>query len=142
MGIKERQIAELGLFRGCGPSDVAWLARTADTLDLGAGSTLAQRGARVREFIIVVDGVAAATNGAGEVLLGPGAYTGEMGLLDGRPHAMTITAITDMRVLVFEARAFCGLLERLPAVGRKLMQELVTRLRETDRSEHGLAAVS
>src|SRR5688500_558127 len=142
MGIKEQQIANLALFRGCRPGDVAWLARTADTLDVGAGSTLAREGAAVREFIIVVDGTAAGTNGAGDVLIGPGAYNGEMGLLDGSPHSMTITALTDMRLLVFEARAFRGLLERLPAVGRKLMTELVGRLREADQEPRDLRAVS
>jgi CRP-like cAMP-binding protein len=142
MGIKEQQIGELGLFRGCRPSEVAWIARVADTLDIGAGSTLAREGRTVREFIVVVDGVAGGTNDDGEILLGPGAYFGEMGLVDRRPHAMTVESLTDMRLLVFEARVFSGLLEKLPGVGRKLMQELVTRLREADTSEIALQEVS
>ena len=142
MGIKEQQIAELALFRGCRPSEVSWIARVADTLDIGAGSTLAREGSTVREFIVVVDGVAGGTNGDGQVLLGPGAYFGEMGLVDRRPHAMAIESLTDMRLLVFEARVFSGLLEKLPGVGRKLMQELVTRLREADTSEIALQEVS
>ena len=142
MGIKEQQIAELALFRGCSPSEVSWIARVADTLDVGAGSSLALEGSRVREFIVVVDGMAAGANGDGDVLLAPGAYFGELGLVDGRPHAMTIEAVTDMRLLVFEARVFSGLLEKLPTVGRKLMEELVTRLRDADQTVRSLRAVS
>jgi CRP/FNR family cyclic AMP-dependent transcriptional regulator len=143
VGIKEQQIADLALFRGCRPSDIAWIARTADTLDVGAGSTLAREGSRAREFVVVVNGVASGSNGAGpDVLLGPGAYFGEMGLLDGRPHTMTVTTLGDTRVLVFEARVFRGLLDRLPGVGRKLMEELVARVREADQDERNLSAVS
>ena len=142
MGTKEKQIANLALFRGCRPSEITWIARHADALDVGAGSTLAREGSRVREFMVVVDGVAAGSNGSGDVLLGPGSYFGEMGLVDGRPHTMTITSLTDVRVLVFEARTFSGLLDKLPGVGRKLMAELVGRLREVDQDARNLRAVS
>ncbi len=142
MGIKQQQIANLGLFRGCSKGEIEWLARTADTLDVPSGCTLAREGSRVREFMVVVDGVAAGANGDGSVVIGPGAYFGEMGLVDGRPHAMTITSMTQMRVLVFEARVFRGLLVKLPAVGRKLLEELVTRVRDADQELRSLRAVS
>jgi CRP/FNR family transcriptional regulator, cyclic AMP receptor protein len=135
VGRKEQQIGELGLFRGCNRRDVDWLASVADTIDLPAGATIALRGARTREFVVIVDGVAAGENEAGHVLLGPGSYFGEMGLIDGRKHSMTITATTPVRAFVFETRVFLSMVERLPGVGRKLMAELVTRLRRAEDAD-------
>ncbi|MEX2394736.1 MAG: cyclic nucleotide-binding domain-containing protein [Actinomycetota bacterium] len=132
MGRKEQQISDLALFGGCKAKDVQWVAKTADTIDLPAGCTIAVKGDKVREFVVIVDGVAAGTNDAGDVLLTRGSYFGEMGLMDGRPHTMTITTLTPVRAFVFDARTFPALIERLPSVGRKLMTELVTRLRASE----------
>ena len=146
MSIKEQQIEELALFGGCRKGDVEWVSRVADTIDLPAGATIATKGSRVREFVVIVDGVAAGSNDAGDVLLSRGSYFGEMGLMDGRPHTMTITTLTPIRAFVFDARTFPSLLDRLPNVGRKLMKELVTRLRVADElqneSARNLKAVS
>jgi len=64
--------------------------------------------------------------------LGPEQYFGELALLDRRPRSATVVSDTDMRLLVLEQRAFNGILEDVPALARKLLAAMATRLREAD----------
>jgi voltage-gated potassium channel len=142
MDEKRDQIKELALFRGCRWDQIDWICRTADALAVPAGVVLADAGSSVREFVVIVEGVAESMNEDGRVLLGPGAYYGELGLLDREPHGATITSRTSVHLLVFEARSFGALLDRIPNVARKLMRRLVADLRYADKSARSLRAVS
>lgn len=137
---KQGEIREMALFRGCSSADTQWIARVADTVDVPAGRTIARRGDTSREFIVIVRGTAA--NGDGTAVLGPGAYLGHMGLIDGRTHSRTVETLTSTRLLVFGAGAFRGMLDRIPVVGRKLLAEMVTQLRRADQPSRSLRAVS
>lgn len=128
MDTKLRRIAGLDLFAGCRSHELGRLARMADEVVVPAGTVLATAGAPVREFVVVLDGAAGADGGG---VFSSGAHYGEIGLVSGEPHRETIHALTDVRLLVFEARAFRGVLERFPSVSRKLMRELIGRLRDT-----------
>jgi CRP-like cAMP-binding protein len=139
---KEREIAALALFRGCRPAEVRWVASKADTLDLPAGRTVVREGETAREFVVLVRGTASSSDGDGSLTLAPGAFFGETGLIDGRPHGRTVETLTPARVLVFDSRAFRGMLHRLPAVGRKLLEEMVAQLRSIDQESRSLRAVS
>jgi CRP-like cAMP-binding protein len=136
--LKQRQISTLALFDGCTTEERRWIASVADTLDVGAGSQLAIAGRTAREFIVIVEGAAT----GGDVVFGPGAFFGELGLLDERPQPMTIEALTDARLLVFGIREFRSLLQNMPSVARKIMRELVGRVRELDQDVRSLRAVS
>lgn len=138
---KENELSEVGLFAGCRPDELRWIGRLGDTLDLPAGRTLCSEGSTAREFVVVVRGAVVATNGHGPAVYGPGSHFGEMGLVDGGSHSETVVTETPVRLLVFEARAFRGLLERAPSVSRKLLRELVHRVR-ADQSARSLRAVS
>ena len=81
---------------------------------------------------VEIDGTQIATLSAGDSF-------GEMALLS-RPvglRSATVTAATDMPLLVLEPRCFNTLME-LPAVAKKLLGELSDRLRVTDAlAAHG-----
>ena len=139
---KASEIRETALFRGCSAEEVRWISRVADTVDVPAGRTIVRRGHRAREFVVLVGGAAAASKGESSVSLAPGSYFGDMGLIDGRPHASTIQARTQVRLLVFSPGAFRGMLHRIPAVGRKLLTEMVVQLRTVDQDPRSLRAVS
>jgi len=116
---KSRRIGNLGLFRECGARDVEWIARHADEIDLPAGRVVATEGDRIRELIVILDGVAS----DGTVVYGPGSTIGA-GLPDDRCHDTTIQAVTAVRVLVFGVAACRGLLNRVPAVRATLAASL------------------
>lgn len=139
---KQTQIKELALFRSCRAAEVRWIAGVADAVDLPAGRPIVRQGQSAREFVVVIHGAAVASDGRGDVILAPGAFFGEMGLLDGTPHACNVETLTPTRLLVFDARAFRGMLDRLPSVARTLLGELVQRLRVVDQDPRSLRAVS
>ncbi len=64
--------------------------------------------------------------------LGPGQYFGEMALLDRRPRSATVVSETDMTLLVLGQRQFNGVLDAVPALSRKMLAAMATRLREAD----------
>ncbi len=127
---KQTQIAGTKLFSECSASDIEWIARTADTVDAGAGSILAIEGATVREFMVVLDGVVS----GGGVLFGRSASFGEAGLIDGQPHGATIEALSDARLLVFGRREFRALLQRVPSIAEVLRSNAVSAPSPADRS--------
>ena len=134
MDRKEAAIAALELFRGCRQKDIRWVAANTDMLYLRPGTQLALEGKAVREFIVIVDGEATVTaKNGGAHTLGVGEYFGHDGLVDRLPHKATVEITEPTRALVFEARAFHGLLDKLPGVSKKLMRDLVTELRQIDR---------
>lgn len=116
---KEAAIALQPLFEGCSAKQVSWLSRVADAVAVPAGTVIATAGARMREFIVVLEGALGAWGPHGKVLLGPGAYLGE-GLADDRWHRATVKAQRDTLLLVFEARAYLGMLIELPDVAVNL----------------------
>lgn len=123
---KAEQIRATELFSGCNTAQVDWIAKTADSVIVRGGETIVREGAAPREFVVVVEGVAASRDG---VVFGPGSSFGHMDLLDGTPHGTSVDALTDVQLLVFDARAFAGLLEKVPSASRKLMRGLVTAMR-------------
>ena len=71
--------------------------------------------------------------------LGPGQYFGEMALLDRRPRSATVTSDTEMKLLVLGQRQFNGVLDAVPALSRKMLAAMATRLREAD--DRAMAAI-
>ncbi|MGH9090630.1 MAG: cyclic nucleotide-binding domain-containing protein, partial [Acidimicrobiales bacterium] len=81
----------------------------------------------------IVDGQASVRrNGRRIATLGPGQYFGELALLDRRPRSATVISETEMLLLVLGQRQFNGVLDAVPALSRKLLAAMATRLRESD----------
>lgn len=138
---KLREIRGLKLFSECRAEDVRWIAGVADTVDVPAGRTIVREGERVREFVMLVRGVASASNGHEPVALAPGSHVGELGLCDDDTHQQTVEATTPVRLLVFGPGAFRGMLTRIPSVGRALLAPKVERL-DRPQEPRSLRAVS
>ena len=66
-----------------------------------------------------------------------GSVVGELSLLDHGPRTAAVIADTDVRLLVVSERALKGAIENIPAISRKLLKALATRVRELDRAHYG-----
>jgi CRP-like cAMP-binding protein len=132
MQSKQERIRQIDLFAGCRTDAIRWIGQHADEIDVRAGTTLVSAGTKVRQFIVVLEGVAVTDDG---VAYGPCAHFGDVGIIGDEPHPDTITALTDMVLLVFETRSFSGLLDRVPAVSRRLMRELIVQMRDGDEGK-------
>jgi CRP-like cAMP-binding protein len=142
MDTKAKAIRRLGLFSDCTLGEIRWIAEHADEIDLPAGRTLARDGDTAREFVVLIDGVCSVCRDDDEVLLGPGSYYGEDGLMSDEARHGTVTTRTCTRVLVFGVAAFRGLMRRVPAVRQALLRDLGERVLQTDYESLSLRAVS
>jgi CRP-like cAMP-binding protein len=55
-----------------------------------------------------------------------------MALLDRRPRSASVISETDMTLLVLGQRQFNGVLDAVPALSRKMLAAMATRLRDAD----------
>lgn len=126
-------LAQIRLFSSCNNKELAKIAKASDELSLAQGKVLMTQGQAGREAFVIVDGTATVVVGDTAVAdLGPGDHVGELALLDGGPRTATVTAKTDMTVLVISQRAFFGLLDEVPGLARKILASLAGMVRELD----------
>jgi len=131
-------LARVPLFATCSTKDLQKIAKASDEIAVKAGTTLVDQGQQGREAFIVVDGAASVKrNGRKITTLGPGAVIGELSLLDRGPRTATVTADTDMTVLVIDQRNFAGVIDQVPALAHKLLATLAARIRDLDRANYG-----
>jgi CRP/FNR family transcriptional regulator, cyclic AMP receptor protein len=120
----------VSLFSTCRKGELKRIASLVDQVEAPAGKVLAREGAVGREFFVIVEGRAKATRGSRKLAsLRRGSFFGEMSLLDDGPRSATVTAETDMQLLVLSSRSFASLIAGNPAVSRKLLRGLAERLR-------------
>lgn len=121
------------LFSGLSNRHLELIARSVDETRVQSGHVIARQGRLAREVCIILDG-AARVERDGRLIarLKPGDCFGEMSLIDGQPRSATITADTDLSLLVVDSRAFLGMLDAVPGLARKLLATLSERLRKAD----------
>jgi CRP-like cAMP-binding protein len=131
-------LARVPLFATCSTKDLQKIAKASDEIAVKAGTILTDPGQQGREAFIVVDGSATVKrNGRKITSVGPGAVIGELSLLDRGPRTATVTADTDMTVLVIDQRNFAGVIDQVPALSHKLLATLAGRIRDLDRANYG-----
>lgn len=126
-------LGEIPLFRGCSKDELKHIDRAATQTEYGAGHVLCIEGAVGRELIMLIDGEAEVQRGGKVVTtVGPGAFIGEMSLLDGGPRSATVTTTTEVKALVLPTREFWQVLDEVPAIAHRLLRTLAERLRAMD----------
>lgn len=134
--VKVELLSNVPLFSTCSKRDLGRIAALVDEVDVPDGRILTREGEPGRECFVIVDGQAAADLGGDRTAsLGPGDVVGEMSLLDQGPRSVTVTAKTDMHLLVLTSREFSSLINRFPVVARRVMAALARRLRETELTQ-------
>jgi CRP/FNR family transcriptional regulator, cyclic AMP receptor protein len=127
------------LLEGRDRADMEELARLVRRRTVRKGQVLWRQGDPARELVFVVDGgVAVSLQVPGDRVVeigtaGPGEVVGEIGLLDGREHTMSVRVTSTTTVLALGRRDFAALLARRdPAafqLKRRLASQFTTRLR-------------
>ena len=99
------------------------------------GAELMRAGERGWEAMLVLSGTAACSVSGKEVgSIGPGEFVGEVALLDPGPRTATVTASTDMDLLVFDRPEFDTLVEASPTLARRMLVALAGRLRRANEA--------
>ena len=115
------RLKALPLFGELSHHDLQKIARWADDVDVPPGKTLVAQGAFAHEFMVLESGSAEVTvNGEHIADLGPGDFFGEMALLEHQRRSATVTATSDLRVVVMHERDFRAMEDELPEVARMI----------------------
>jgi CRP-like cAMP-binding protein len=137
MDPKLELLARVPLFSNLSRSDLEECARLTDEIDVPAGKVLMRQGDAGREFFLIVDGtVAIDRDGRRLTSLGPGAFLGEIALVDGGPRTATATAETPVRVLVLGQREFRTLIDDFKSVRIGVLEALAQRVRRLEPDAH------
>ena len=132
---KTQLLKNVSLFSACSTKELARIAALADEADVEAGRVLTREGTPGGEFFIIAEGKATASLRKKKLAsFGPGSFFGEMSLLDHGPRSATVTADTDMHLLVVDPRSFASLIDDVPSVARKIMRTLAERLRNSEKA--------
>jgi CRP/FNR family cyclic AMP-dependent transcriptional regulator len=126
------QLHSVPWFHACTEEQLADVARLAERLAVHAGEVLTKEGRIGRELFIILDGTATVTR-SGRVInvLGAGDYFGELAAIDPAPRSATVTATTDLDVLIIGPREFEAMTE-IPGFRNALLTGMSQRLRKAD----------
>jgi CRP/FNR family transcriptional regulator, cyclic AMP receptor protein len=124
------RLAGIPLFASSRPRELEAIARLCTEVEVPAGRTLCREGETGQEFFVLESGSVAVSVGGQQVAtLGPGDFFGELALLDAGPRNATVTAQTDVQVLVVSRQEFMGLLEEDPMVAVRMLPAIGARMR-------------
>ena len=130
---KVDHLADTWLFSTCSRKELARLARTCDEVEVESGRVLIKEGDYGREFFLIRGGQATVKRRGRKIAtLKAGQYFGELSLLSRLPRNSTITADTDMDLLVMGQREFSAAIDDVPSIAHKMLEAMAKRLSEAD----------
>jgi len=136
---RSKHLARVPLFSGCTGEELARIAHISKIVESPAGTILTEIGAPGNSFFCIIDGRVSVQTAIGSAdPLRPGDFFGEMSLLDGEPRSATITATTDVRLLIVEHSHFWRLLEEAPDLVRRILIVLSRRVRRLEQVANSL----
>lgn len=129
-------LAEVPLFAGVSARHVHKIAALGSAVSFNAKTRIVSAGDPGDAFYVLLLGRAEVQRGRGRprIEIGPGAYFGEMALLDGAPRSATVVAKSETICLLLSRKKFEKVLKDEPAVAYALLRTLAARLRELDAS--------
>jgi CRP-like cAMP-binding protein len=129
-------LASIPLFAGVPARHVRRIASLGIVVRFDAKAPIVAAGDPGEALYIILSGRATVHRGRGRarVALGPGAYFGEMALIDGAPRSATVVAETETLCLLLDRRPFMKILRDEPTVALTLLRALAGRVRGLESS--------
>lgn len=138
-------VARTALFSGLAAEDHAAVAAEMREVKFDPGQLIFSRGDKGSEMLLVADGRVRLSilTGEGRELsfaqIGPGAWFGEIAMLDGGARTADATAVTRTVAMTLTKAAYQRAAASRPAVGEAMTRFLCTRLREADQQLETIA---
>jgi CRP-like cAMP-binding protein len=127
------------LFVDCTDDELRRIADASRIVVTQAGTVLTEMGTPGDSFFFIIDGRVSVQTPIGQAEpLRPGDFFGEMSLLDGEPRSATVTALTDLRVLVVDRLHFWQLLSESPDLVRRILVTLSRRVRRLEQTANAM----
>jgi CRP-like cAMP-binding protein len=127
------------LFHECTDEELRRIGDISRIVEAPARTVVTEMGAPGDSFFFIIDGRVSVqtTVGLSDPLV-PGDFFGEMSLLDGEPRSATVTAVTDLRLLVVSRSHFWRLLNETPDLVRRILVVLSRRVRRLEQANHAM----
>ena len=126
-------LANVKMFSSLNKKEMRLVERAADLVTVKPGTEIVTEGQLGHEFYLILEGQASVTKEGRKVAtLGPGSYFGEMALLDRGPRSATVVTDTEVELAVISQREFMAVLDQVPPIAHKLLENMAARLREAD----------
>jgi CRP-like cAMP-binding protein len=136
---KIRHLQKVDILANCTKKQLKAVAAISRLVEVPAGTMLTRVGQPGEEFFFIVDGSAMVeVTRRKRVRLGPNEFFGEMSLLDGEPRSATVTAVTDLRLLVIDRPQFWKLLNETPDLVRRILTVLSRRVRRLEQAGNAM----
>jgi CRP/FNR family cyclic AMP-dependent transcriptional regulator len=130
-----KHFQSIPLFQAVPKRDIRAIIQATSEVDVKAGKALVREGEAGRHLYVILAGEAVVTQRGRRVSrLGPGDFFGELAFLDHSPRSATVTAHTDMALMVLGPREFETVVDREPVIARRLLTAMASRVRQNDRS--------
>jgi CRP-like cAMP-binding protein len=128
----EARLKDVPFFDSLTHKELAFVAQQTDELDVRAGKVLAKEGDLGREFFVVESGTAEVTKDGEHIAeMGPGDFFGEIALIAEERRTATVTATSDMLVIVMSRAGFRAIDRMLPEVHARVAKAIEDRRART-----------
>ena len=119
-------------FAACTEEQLFEMARIAERLRIEAGEVILREGRLGRELFVILEGTATVTRDGHVVnILHAGDYFGELAAMDPGPRNATVTALSDLDVLIIGPREFSAMAD-IPGFRDALFRSMARRLRTAE----------
>jgi CRP-like cAMP-binding protein len=126
------RLKAVDLLGNCTDAQLQDVAHLAERVQVGEGEVLAREGRIGREFFLILSGSVAVTQRGRRVnTLGPGDFFGELAAMDPGPRNATVTALSDLDVLIIGPREFSAMAD-IPGFRDALFRSMARRLRTAE----------
>lgn len=128
--VRTAQLQNVPLFGGLSKSELKLVAGLVREQRYPAGSAIVKEGSTGQGLYIIAEGnVSVRKQGRRVARLGPGAFFGEMAVLDSGPRTATVEADTETVCLTLASWEIKPLLLEQASMTYKMLQEVVRRVR-------------
>ncbi|MEK7325013.1 MAG: SpoIIE family protein phosphatase [Chloroflexota bacterium] len=127
-------------FDGLDRDEVTALAVAAERRTYPPGAVLCREGNIEHVFYIILEGSVAITHRLGDggtrqlSVRGPGAFFGEMALIDQKPRTASVSTIADTTVLEISEDTLHNLLKKNPSAALSMMQAITANFRSSSEA--------
>ena len=136
------RIRAVPLFADTDRKHLEGIAQLCTEVGAKAGDVLCREGEPGAEFFVLLDGTVTVTSRGRELAtLGSGDFFGELALLDGKARNATVTAATDVQLLVLSRQEFTTLVHDDPQVAVRMLPAIGARLRGAAEPSEGAPVV-
>jgi CRP-like cAMP-binding protein len=126
--MKAERLRKVLLFQGLSDHDYKHLEQWTDEISVPENKHLVHQGAYPHEFMVIEDGTASVEHDGNHLAdLGPGDFFGEMALLLNVPRTATVTATSEVTLVVMHERNFRAMEEEIPLVASRIQTILEER---------------